>query len=189
MFRLKLCGDYFCFYGSLCPSALVSPTIGGSGEHRHGQIGAEVLSKTPSAEYFKFIWRIWSLRSDLGRNAALEDAMGKRAIKALSAKSKPTSSSFEIKPAKYPRIVRPTRRRVSHCCRSCGGDTAAGTLQPARTDPAVPSQHANTNTLDFIFCNNVALTSPAGATHRKTVPTHPGGGWRRPRDAEVLFLR
>lgn len=54
--------------------------------------------------------RIWSLHSDMDKNAALKDARRKRAIKALSAKSKPTSSSFEIKPLKYQRIRCETQR-------------------------------------------------------------------------------
>ena len=41
----------------------------------------------------------------MGKNAALKDASGMRVIKALSAKSKPTSNSFEIKPLKYQRIL------------------------------------------------------------------------------------
>lgn len=58
-----------------------------------------------------------------------------RAIKALSAKSKPTSSSFEIKPVKYPRIVCQTQeRRVAMQSTQLGEEqrAAAGTLQPAR---------------------------------------------------------
>lgn len=55
-------------------------------------------------------WRIWCLHSDMDKNAALKDARRKRAIKALSAKSKPTSSSFEIKPLKYQRILGETQR-------------------------------------------------------------------------------
>lgn len=46
----------------------------------------------------------------MGKNAAVKDASGKRVIKAFSAKSKPTSSSFEIKPLKYQRILCETQR-------------------------------------------------------------------------------
>lgn len=68
----------------------------------------------------------------MGKNAALKDVSGKRVIKALSAKSKPTSSSFEIKPLKYQRILCETqrlsvrlrcceRRGEEHSCRSFTG--------------------------------------------------------------------
>ena len=60
-------------------------------------------------------FRIWSLHSDMGKNAALRDASGKRVIKALSAKSKPTSNSFEIKPLKYQRIPGETQGCLSDC--------------------------------------------------------------------------
>lgn len=45
----------------------------------------------------------------MGKNAALKDASGKRVIKDLSAKSKSTSSSFEIKPLKCQRILHETQ--------------------------------------------------------------------------------
>lgn len=75
---------------------------------------------------------------------------GKRAIKAPRAKSKPTSSSFEIKPAKYPRIVRQTRApRVPLVPavdgRGEGGGTAAGTYSQHAQHRPSSSQSANTN--------------------------------------------
>lgn len=63
----------------------------------------------------------------MGKNAAQRDASGKKAIRALSAKSKPTSSSFDIKSLKYQKIPCETRgclsditagRRQEHSCKN-----------------------------------------------------------------------